>query len=230
MIKKMNSDKKFEAGKNILIFVHIPKCGGTTLHSLLNTALNGNYYHFYPENKLPLNIQSLSGGGGHQPFGSTPLHTQDEKDVFYITLMREPLSRLLSLYKHIIRNRHHNLHPMASKYRFPRDFFKCAHESGVEQVSNHQVKMICGRNCSPLFNNALVRIEESFKIVGCLENYEVFIRDLNSYLGSNITEPKKLNQSPASQSLSFGSAAIDYLTNINSEDIKLYDFLFKNIK
>lgn len=94
----------------VLIFVHVPKAGGTTLHTILarqyapaatyrlDIQHPGELQRFLelpPEARA--RIRCLRG---HLPFG---LHTQLPRPPHYITLLRDPVERFLSQYRHCLR-------------------------------------------------------------------------------------------------------------------------------
>src|SRR5688572_23622371 len=102
-----------------LIFLHIPKAGGTTLHSILERLYEGSNlfsikvrgHHLGVEEFTSLSqekkdqIQLLKG---HMPFG---LHTHfKDADVKYITLFRNPVDRIISHYEYVLRKANHYLY------------------------------------------------------------------------------------------------------------------------
>jgi hypothetical protein len=104
----------------MLVFVHIPKTAGTTLHKIIT--------HQYPARKILIRhdsdgpwseeeLRRLQGRDkpqvvmGHLSVG---LHEKIE-GVRYITCLREPVSRVVSLYYHAKNDPTHYLHgPIAS--------------------------------------------------------------------------------------------------------------------
>ncbi|GAB4460531.1 MAG: sulfotransferase family 2 domain-containing protein [Anaerolineae bacterium] len=86
----------------VLIFLHLPKTGGTTLHAIIER-------HFPPGATLRVRNdtldrffaltdaqrRSLRYLSGHMPFG---LHQWLPRPAEYITMLREPVARAVSLY------------------------------------------------------------------------------------------------------------------------------------
>lgn len=82
-----------------LVFVHLPKCGGTSLHGLLKLwygeeALHPERFNGLYSYRAAQNASSLIFSG-HYDFYSTSLIPGRK---YYITVMREPIARLVSLY------------------------------------------------------------------------------------------------------------------------------------
>lgn len=90
-----------------LIFVHIPKTAGSTLDQVLNREAKGNVCwlsggarktverltHLPPEELLRFKVYA-----GHVPLG---LHTLIPAPCRYITILRDPVERLVSHYYHV---------------------------------------------------------------------------------------------------------------------------------
>lgn len=102
----------------ILVFVHIPKTAGTTLRVIAEQQ--------YPMDEiLPLygcdieqaravlsalgqsQVDHLAMIRGHFAYG---IHEVIDRPVRYITLLRRPVPRVLSLYNYILRSRRHLMH------------------------------------------------------------------------------------------------------------------------
>lgn len=131
-----------------IVFLHIPKTGGTTLHHLLLPHFaeefvcpeRFNGLRHYPAGKLA-RYRLFSG---HFDLPSVQLIPGPKKIV---TLLREPVSRLVSLYHfarahrpEIIERDGLELHRLANKYSMA-DFFR------AKEVRNH-----------PAINNAMTRV------------------------------------------------------------------------
>lgn len=90
-LRPMQSDK--------LVFLHLPKCGGTTLHHMLVGWYGTDAVHMERHNGLYFysarNLASKNLFSGHYDFYATQLVPGRPK---LITFLREPRSRLISLY------------------------------------------------------------------------------------------------------------------------------------
>ena len=97
--------------------MHIPKTGGTTLNSLLeaqfscesifnikvidNKYYNTNDFISLPESKR----EKISYLSGHMSFG---LHNYMVGNAQYITMLRQPVARIVSFYYHVLGNKNWN--------------------------------------------------------------------------------------------------------------------------
>jgi hypothetical protein len=99
-----------------LLYLHLPKCGGTTLNRLIEweypprriysidpSFFRWSYYRLL--RKSPRRLNGLSVIKGHMPFG---VHKLISRPSTYITVLREPVERVISEYYFAL---HHPLHP-----------------------------------------------------------------------------------------------------------------------
>jgi len=102
-----------------VIFIHIPKAAGTTFYQVLNHQYKAQHIQYIKEGmskqrsidafrKLPEEKKTrLRCIRGHMPFG---LHQWLPKPATYITILRNPVNRVLSQYYYIRRTPVHPLH------------------------------------------------------------------------------------------------------------------------
>ncbi|MEM7318134.1 MAG: sulfotransferase family 2 domain-containing protein, partial [Pseudomonadota bacterium] len=88
-----------ELDEDRVVFLHIPKCGGTTLHHMLGEWYGTDKVHPERHNRLyqwsAANLTSSRVFSGHYDFYSTRLIPGN---VRRISFLRDPIARLLSLY------------------------------------------------------------------------------------------------------------------------------------
>src|SRR6187200_1194896 len=95
-----------------VIFMHIPKAAGQTVYGIVGRQyrrgeiliLKGNVGEIAPQRSEASAARIILG---HIPFG---LHKALDGPSTYVTFLREPVSRVRSLYRYIATNPKHPLH------------------------------------------------------------------------------------------------------------------------
>lgn len=168
---------------NMLIFMHILKTGGSTLQAILqkqysewiltneNEKVLNN--ETIKELMLEKNIENVKCVFGHFPFG---VHNHFSTPYQYITFIRDPVERVISLYYYIKNTKGHSMY---------NDLQEVSLEEFVSRkeykhlVRNHQTGYLSGE-CSlitgyenvPNLSLAIQNIRKDFAVVGIMEMYE----------------------------------------------------------
>lgn len=213
-----------------LVFLHIPKTAGQTLRSSL--ALN------FPKDrqinldildkpldkeleKIPLEARSSARlVWGHMPYG---IHRHLPQACEYFTVLREPVARVVSVYKYILRATNHVLHDRVVGQGIPLEEYV---ESGVDesQTENSQTRQLSGRQFGPLDREALEEAKknlEGFLVVGLTERFdETFVllrRELRLrvpvYMTRNVSPPFDVSR-----------RALELIQTRNHLDLEVYRF------
>ncbi|MCP5094371.1 MAG: sulfotransferase family 2 domain-containing protein [Chloroflexi bacterium] len=184
-----------------VIFLHIPKTAGTTLHRIIKRQ--------YPEKAIfsitadvggslsqldalseseKLDIQMLKG---HMDFG---LHQRLPNPSRYFTIFREPIDRVVSYYYHILRSPNHPFHPQITENNLSlRD---CLEQGFDPSMENYQTRMLAGVWGSLAFGEcteetlatAKTNLREWFEVVGLTERFDETLLLLKQAFGwHNIT-------------------------------------------
>ena len=168
---------------SMLIFLHILKTGGSTLQSILQKQYSK--WILINENEKVLNKQTINElliennmedvncMFGHYPYG---IHKHFFRSYQYITFLREPVERVISLYYYIKNTKGHSMYNSMQKVSL--DEF-VSREEYKHLVCNHQTGYLSGE-CSLItgyINNpnlplAIQNIENDFTVVGIMEMYE----------------------------------------------------------
>jgi hypothetical protein len=124
----------------MLVFVHIPKTAGTTLHKVIS--------HQYPAREILIHHDSDGPPAplakspavvmGHLSVGLHRLHA----GVRYITCLREPVARLVSHYHHGLNDPSHYLHEAIRRERLDLAGYVASGLSG--ELSNGMTRMLAG--------------------------------------------------------------------------------------
>jgi len=220
-----------------LVFVHIPKSAGSTLSTSL--ALN------YPphqtirldlmdrpaaeiENEIPLEERArVRLFRGHVPYG---IHRHIPRRCEYITVLREPVARVRSAYKFILRNpaafSRHPLHDPEVGGKIGLEGYLESQDL-LDGRGNRQTRLLSGRQSGDVDREALEEAKrnlEGFLVVGLTERFEeTFVlvrRALRLRIPLYVT---RLVAPP----LEVSDRAVDLIREQNQLDLELYAFARK---
>ena len=224
-----------------LIFLHIPKTAGSTFHAILNKKFRDSQVHnvFGARYTAPAIAefieQPLSEKShikmlkGHMPFG---LHKYLPGSSSYISFLRDPVDRVISLYYYIIKNQHNPLHEAVAVNKMPLEEFV---SSGIAVGTNNgHCRFINGdiddyefNQCDEsLYENAVRHIDEHFLWLGITERFDesaLVLTDLLGwkkppyyFRGNTSKVRKKTSQIDAS--------TLQLIEQYNPLDRRLYDY------
>ena len=177
-----------------LIFLHIPKTGGTTLHGLLSRNFTEKEQHYVQPDvsRSRAELEQLPAAEraqlrllhGHMAFG---WHALLPTPVTYCTFVREPVDRVVSHYNYVKYGSNHFLtDPIVSHNMTITDYVKSGISdeanngqvrllSGIEELAQEpygKSKISYGNNDLELLDRALAHIETHFSFVGLIERYD----------------------------------------------------------
>jgi hypothetical protein len=209
---------------DVLFFLHIPKTGGTTLNKLITERFSDDEVLPVPDQRdrrrmlreLPRErLAKVRFVGGHFWFGPNDrgVHDYLAPDPVRITMLRDPVARTISTYRHIIGRPGHRLHRAVPR-RSLLSFLK--HPLGMRNVRNFQARVLVGHapdnpqlasgdpardrgrmSDEELLRRARERLEE-FAFVGIFERYEDSVSLLSTLLGwEEVPTIPQLNKAPS---------------------------------
>jgi Galactose-3-O-sulfotransferase len=185
------------------IFIHIPKTAGTTLRSIIED-------HFPAEQLYFIYIGNASHPGmdeflalteaekkqikifcGHQAFG---FHRHLPQPCKYITVMREPVERTVSLYHHLLQEKHarhdQSVADMQRRIKSENLTLEGFVSSGITlDTDNAQTRILSGE--SPDFGQcgrdtlekAKANLREHFAVAGLTERFDESVMLIHKVLG-----------------------------------------------
>ncbi|MBI4530369.1 MAG: sulfotransferase family 2 domain-containing protein [Candidatus Latescibacteria bacterium] len=209
----MDNSRKDRIGEMSLIFLHIPKAAGTTLHSILNReyrsqgifTINGRQVKKSVKEFMNLpyeqraKIRLLKG---HMSFG---LHKLLPNPSVYITMLRDPVDRIISHYYFVLRTPQHRLYERVTSQNMSLEEYV---SSGIStEVNNGQTRLLSGAGggigfgeCSgELLELAVRNIRDHFAVVGFSERFDETLilmkrvidwRHLPFYIKQNVTKER----------------------------------------
>ncbi len=233
---------------SLLLFLHVPKTAGTTLKEYVYSvyeppdppeADEGGYFHYgiydyYPSDELgeapPADLlrimqrPDLRVVVGHFSYG---LHALQPKPATYLTILRDPIERVIS-------SASHNLRWFGKEERevTVRDLERYLVEAQIRDFDNGQTRRLSGVDaefgrCTPaMLAGAQQHVREHFSAVGLTERFEeslvLFGRVLSWPLDFYFS-PQQVDSRRASRS-ELSADVLEVLAERNRLDVALYDW------
>jgi hypothetical protein len=163
--------------KKTLIFLNIPKAGGTTLRRIIEKQFpRATCFRIYQDTKGPLEkFKSLSPlqkrrlrcVSGHMPFG---IHRELPQPCCYITMLLHPVSRVIAQYYYMITHPRNYLYNIVTSRNMTLTEFTT---SGIaSELDNGQVRFISGKifpelldSFEPVDDEMLELVKDNIKIL-----------------------------------------------------------------
>ena len=229
MIDLGNNNKQEEA----LLFLHIPKAGGSTLNAIL-------YQQYEQEEICKIDKKNIDGFSsiseekkkqfklikGHFHFG---LHEFLPQKYNYVTMLRDPTERVISLYYYIRSSPDHYLHKQLMSNQMTLEEFV---SSGIlKNTDNGQTRFISGQKKLEFGSTSQDNLDiakdnlSKMAVVGTLENFDEALILIKKTFGwknifytrQNITK-SRLSQKEISQS------TLETIVQYNHLDQELYKY------
>lgn len=220
-----------------LIFLHIPKSGGTTMHQIIERQYPPDRIFTIDGRRVPQSIAEfkalpeaeraqLQVLKGHMAFG---LHEWLPQPATYFTLLRHPVERAISHYYHILRTPHHTHYPAVAGGNMSLQAFV---EAGVSRlVDNGQVRALAALEhvpfgqCSPdMLATATANIASHFAVVGFTERFDETLVMLKRRFGWRIEGYTRRNVGQnRPDTVHVPAATRQLLAELNQFDLQLYE-------
>ena len=241
----------------MLIFLHIPKAAGSTLKRVIrkeylfssiyrglllndkDNVLSLRSPRFVEEgitNEPLKHIESISENRrarvkvltGHFCFG---IHKYFEQPVKYITILRDPISRVYSLYNYIFRTEKHNLHNLLiSKNMTFEEFLRSGITTEVDNIQtrllfgldSHKIKF--GETYPGMLDQAKENLKRYFSVVGLTEDFDRTFLLMREKLNWHSKIYRNHNVAPRSSKKEIPANLREMIKEYNQLDIQLYNF------
>jgi Galactose-3-O-sulfotransferase len=226
-----------------LIFLHLPKNGGTTLHGLLERLYPADQtFSILVVDNDKLNIDefiALSEAErakikllkGHMHFG---LHNYLVGPSKYITFLRRPEDRIKSYYHYAKKRPEHRLYNkiMEGDSSFL-NFIETMYENDLH---NGQIRLISGLTHgteAEMLEKAIKNIEEHFSFVGLLDHYDESLLLLSKLYGWGLPYYKHRNKGQYGKKQAEEAKILEAIHSRNQGDLALYAYVqerFESLK
>jgi hypothetical protein len=232
-----------QKNEKIIIFDHLPKCGGTSLSHYLEDnypyhktfSINGHSpklqlgsiakFKSYSEPKR-LSFSLVKGHGADQLFDYC------SPDSFKVTVLREPIDRIISHYYYVKRQPSHYLyHDVMSKNMSLFDYV----DSGLSiELRNYYTTHFCKLPANEVtllgeeaVEIALRNISLNYNLVGFVDNLDNFMNKLSELC--DLKPSLKLNKANVTSNRKkveeIDQATLSKIAEVNNLDILLYQKL-----
>ena len=220
-----------------IIFLHIPKTGGTTVRSIMErlyeTSALFSVYDDSPSHNSIIDLDSLSAEAkksikiycGHVSYG---FHRSAEVKPNYVTILRHPIDRVLSFY-------HHTMTYDPEWKDKPVSLVKFINSKNL-QMNNHQTRIVSGMGApfnqcpEEMLWKAIENIEKEFPFVGVSELFDESLLVLSEAVGWCDPFYVKENVSKGRPNREyFSQMEINVIKNHNQLDLLLYAYVKKRL-
>ena len=187
----------------VLIFLHNLKTGGTTLRGILGRQYRGDEICVLGRQTDVSTVkrEKIDDPGlrlieGHVPFG---VHVLISRPVAYITLLRDPVERIVSLYAFMRNGEGRDIHCEARGALGSLE--ELVASGALPEVDNGQTRRLAGlspayRECSAaMLGRAKENIRHHFAVVGLTERFDESVLLMRRLFGwpSALYSPRKVN-------------------------------------
>ena len=217
------------------IFLHVPKAAGRSLLSVMRDNYGADrVYEVYTE---PPSIAEEAFFGmperqrlgfdavaGHLRFG---LHEYISRPTTYLTVLRNPIERVLSTYAFVRRKKSHHRH--AEVVGRDRSIVEVIESGLLPMLDNGQTRALSGagadveRCTASHFEQAKANIESHFAVVGLLERFDETLVLCRREFGWKTVRMRQRNAAPGRQSAqSLDPETRTAIAEVNEFDGELY--------
>jgi hypothetical protein len=159
---------------------------------------------------------------GHFYYG---VHNQIPQECIYVTLLRHPLARVVSRYKHIVRNPSDHFHDFVTSSHISLEDYASS-DFDTNQLDNGQTRQIAGIWRDDPDANTLLTAKanlSSFLAMGLVERFDESLALFQSVLDWGMPIYLNRNADP-SASLHISDRAAELIQERNRLDLELYGY------
>ena len=224
---------------NNLIFLHVPKCAGSTFLSILNRQYpHLNHFDIKLLSPDELNISELISQPekkikqinlikGHQTYG---LHKHLIGNSSYISFVRDPVERISSLYHYVKNIPDNRFYSVIHKHKLSlKDFVQKLEDPGINNTQLFRIGGIPEEPEEIQLQQALRNVEKHFPVVGVVERYDESLMLLKNYFKWNWPYYSVVNKNKKKSSKTVSPDIEEFIREKNQGDLKLYKAMEKRL-
>ena len=235
-VKVNMNNKDLSEKEKTVIFLHIPKTGGLTLTKIAKKNYDSSSIYEVRNAKVDIDkFRQLSIEekrkikllAGHVRFG---IHEDIPQQSTYITMLREPVERVISAYFYMRSTPNHPFHKKISQ----KDTFEDFLETRWPGFNNGQVRMLSGvggkvkyGKCDrEMLETAKYNLNNFFSVIGITERFDEFLILCQRSLGYKFPLYTKVNvtkKRPLKEQIS--KKALRIIEEDNALDLELYNYV-----
>ena len=221
----------------LIIFLHLPKTAGTTLARIIDRQYDSSRILPLHESMFGNELSALSQNHldrlrivmGHLYFGA---HTFAARPCTYITMLREPIDRVISHYYFVRHDPSNYLYELARKVSLKEFVESC----GRQEPNNDQTRLLAGPGHSARFgicsdemlDIAKRNLAEYFSVVGVTEEFDRSLILMKRILGWSTPFYTKQNVSQHHlRKVNIPLETLRVIQAYNELDIELYSYARK---
>jgi hypothetical protein len=222
------------ASRPVIIFVHLPKAAGSTLARIierqysreavlhLRDSIHGEEILALP----PAGIENLKAVFGHFYFG---VHTYLSRPATYLTLLRDPVRRVISHYRFVRNDPGHYLYPAARELSLGEYVTDC----GQAEPNNDQTRLLAGSEyaredgtwSAEMLPAAKMNLRGHFSAVGLVEEFDRSLILMKRVFGWRhpFYVPENVSRQQMDKDL-LSAETMNLIRDYNQLDVQLYDY------
>lgn len=218
--------------ESILIVMHIPKTAGSTMRTfILDQYEPGQVYRSYREygygkqDRFTAQTRCIIG---HEPFGTH--HRKLTKPYTYVTMLRDPVERVLSEFHYLKRWPRHDLYISAEleKRNWDLDYYLgSTDEKFLNRTFNTQTRYAAGQSSpeSPDLEQAKANLNRYFSVVGITDMFDDSLSMMKRQFGWSDAPYRNRNVAPDRPEMERPSEdQVARIASMNELDIQLYEW------
>ena len=166
--------------KQKIFFLHLPKCAGSSIHSLIAKSLFVSHKRIWVATQKDVdNLEKLTldelltyrvvGGHINYPYVRSRFPTEEWSAFYRFTILRDPLKRAISLYHYILRSPEHHQYQKVKEITFEEFIL------GGLYDGNLQCRMIAGKAD---WQEAFDILRNEFDVFGTTEQLRMIVEKI----------------------------------------------------